>query len=177
MATNERALELQRKGRVDYEWGSLWPHYHSVRMNWASGFRTRGDIDLIFLSGATGRDPFEDAPNQSAAEEAAGRGKVIGPTAREQTYQCLDDIMNSLEMMGAKLKNIVMFHFYLKRREDVFEMREALREFFEEHEPDLLDNPRPGSMLRGVGLDLPDMLVEIEALAVAPRAAAGGHVP
>lgn len=169
MATNYRALELQEQGRVDYEWGSLWPHFHAKQMNWASGFRTKGDVDLIFLSGATGRDPFRDAPNRSAADEAAGVGKVVGTDIREQTRQCLDEITNSLAMMGAELKNIVMFRYYLKRREDVFGMREELRAFFAEHEPDLLENPRAGSLLRGVGLDLEEMLVEIEVLAVVSR--------
>jgi hypothetical protein len=27
MATNPKALELARKGKVEYEWGTLWPHY------------------------------------------------------------------------------------------------------------------------------------------------------
>jgi enamine deaminase RidA (YjgF/YER057c/UK114 family) len=41
--------------------------------------------------------------------------------------------------------------------------------FFEEHEPDLRAHPRPATLLRDVGVDLPDMLVEIEAWAVVPR--------
>ena len=31
------------------------------------------------------------------------------------------------------------------------------------------EHPRPATLLRGVGIDLPDMLVEIEAWAIVPR--------
>jgi len=62
MATNPKALELARQGKIEYEWGTLWPHYHKEKMNWGGGFRTKGDVDILFLSGETGRDPFEDAP-------------------------------------------------------------------------------------------------------------------
>ena len=41
--------------------------------------------------------------------------------------------------------------------------------FFEEFEPDLRAHPRPATLLRGVGIDLKEMLVEIEAWAVVPR--------
>jgi 2-iminobutanoate/2-iminopropanoate deaminase len=175
MAINPEALEHQRAERVDYEWGSLWPHYHKERMNWATGFRTRGDVDILFLSGSTGRDPFEDGPNRDPAEERAGRGKVVGGI-KEQTLQCLTDIKSNLELMGASLENIVMFRYYLRRREDVFDMRDVMYAFFEEHAPDLREHPRPATLLRDVGIDLPDMRIEIEAWAVVPRSSAGSNV-
>jgi hypothetical protein len=52
----------------------------------------------------------------------------------------------------------------------VFDMRDEMYAFFEEFEPDLRAHPRPATLLRGVGIDLPDMLIEIEAWAVVPRA-------
>ncbi len=168
MVTNPKAAKLDREGKTEYEWGTLWPHYHKERMNWACGFRTKGDVDILFLSGSTGRDPFEDAPCRTPDEEQAGRGKVVGGI-KEQTRQCLWDIKDNLEMMGASLKNIVMFRYYLRRREDVFDMRAEMYRFFEEFEPDLREHPRPATLLRDVGIDLPDMRVEIEAWAVVPR--------
>jgi 2-iminobutanoate/2-iminopropanoate deaminase len=168
MVANPKAVELEKKESVEYEWGTLWPHYHKEKMNWATGFRTKGDVDILFLSGSTGRDPFEDAPCRTPDQERAGKGKVVGGI-KEQTRQALDDIKGNLELMGATLKNIVMFRYYLKRREDVFDMRDVMYAFFEEHEPDLRQHPRPATLLRGVGIDLPDMLVEIEAWAVVPR--------
>ena len=168
MVTSPKARELEERGRVEYEWGTLWPHYHKERMNWATGFRTKGDVDILFLSGSTGRDPFEDAPCRTPDEERAGKGKVVGGI-REQTRQALMDIKNNLEMMGASLKNIVMLRFFVTRREDVFNFREEMYRFWEEFEPDLLEHPRPDTLLRGVGIDLLDMRVEIEAWAVVPR--------
>jgi enamine deaminase RidA (YjgF/YER057c/UK114 family) len=168
MATNKDAVQREIEGKVEYDWGTLWPHYHKEKMNWAAGFRTRGDVDILFLSGSTGRDPFEDEPCRTPDQERAGRGKVVGGI-KEQTRQCFDDIKNNLEMMGATLKNIVMFRYFLKRREDVFDMRDEMYSFFEKNEPDLREHPRPATLLRGVGIDLPDMLIEIEAWAVVPR--------
>ncbi len=168
MAINQDAIERERKEKVDYDWGTLWPHYHKEKMNWATGFRTQGDVDILFLSGSTGRDPFEDAPCRTPEEERAGRGKVVGGI-KEQTRQVFYDIKNNLETMDASLKNIVMFRYYLKKREDVFDMRDEMFAFFDEHEPHLRQHPRPATLLRGVGIDLPDMLVEIEAWAVVPR--------
>lgn len=170
MAKHAKAQERENAERVDYDWGSLWPHYHKERMNWATGFRTKGDVDILLLSGSTGRDPFEDAPCRSPEEERAGKGKVVGGI-KEQTRQALEDIKDNLEMMGASLQHVVMFRYYLKRREDVFDMREEMYRFFEEFEPDLREHPRPATLLRGVGIDLPEMLVEIEAWAVCPREA------
>jgi len=169
MATNPKALELAKKGKVEYDWGTLWPHYHKEKMNWGGGFKTKGDVDILFLSGETSRDPFEDAPCRTPEEERAGKGKVVSMDIKQQTRQCLEYIKNKLEMMDASLKHIVMFRYYLPRREDVFDMRDEMYRFFEEFEPDLRAHPRPATLLRGVGIDLKEMLVEIEAWAVVPR--------
>ena len=75
MATNKKALERQAHEKVEYDWGTLWPHYHKEKMNWATGFRTKGDVDILFLSGSTGRDPFEDGPCRTPDEERAGKAK------------------------------------------------------------------------------------------------------
>ena len=37
MATNQKALERQKQEKVEYDWGTLWPHYHKEKMNWATG--------------------------------------------------------------------------------------------------------------------------------------------
>ncbi len=169
MWTNDEAVKRQIDGAVDYEWGQLWPSYHKEKMNWATGFRTRGDVDILFLSGCTGRDPFTDIPNTNPAMERDGFGTVVSGGIKEQTRSALVEIKDNLEIMNASLKNIVMFRYFLTRREDVFDMRDTMYEFFEEHEPDLRANPRPATLLRGVGIDLPEMLVEIEAWAVVPR--------
>lgn len=58
MATNPNALELAKQGKVEYDWGTLWPHYHKEKMNWGGGFKTKGDVDILFLSGRRGGTPL-----------------------------------------------------------------------------------------------------------------------
>ena len=73
-------------------------------------------------------------------------------------------IKQTLEDVGASLDNIVVWHFYLVNRKDVWDFRQAYNDFMMEHYPDIIENPRCGTLLRGVGLYLPGkMLVEIEA--------------
>ena len=60
MAQNPEAVAKQNVEKVEYDWGTLWPHYHKEKMNWATGFKTKGDVDILFLSGSTGRDPFNE---------------------------------------------------------------------------------------------------------------------
>src|SRR5258708_16483174 len=129
MATNPKAVELAKQRKVEYEWGTRGPNSHKEKMNWGGGFKTKGDVDILFLSGETGRDPFEDAPCRTPEEERAGKGKVVSHDVKQQTRQCLEYIKNKLEMMDASLKNIVMFRYYLPRREDVFDMRDEMYPF------------------------------------------------
>ncbi|MFC1995891.1 RidA family protein [Chloroflexota bacterium] len=152
-----------------YPWGKLYPYYHKKeKMCWAKGFVTTGDISTVYLSGQTGRDPETDRQPRDAEDERKGAGKVVGGI-REQTRQAMMVIKQSLEDMGASLENIVGFHYYVVKREDWFDFMDELTKFEKEHCPDLLENPRCGVLLRGVGLDLPDMLCEIEVTAVIPR--------
>ena len=51
MATNKAAIERSKREEVEYDWGTLWPEYHKEKMNWGAGFRTRGDVDIMFLAG------------------------------------------------------------------------------------------------------------------------------
>ena len=166
MVTNPKAKELEVQGKVEYDNFTLWPHYHKEKMNWASGIRTRANTEIIVIA-TTGRDPFEDVPCRNPEDERAGKGKLVG-NIKEQTRQVLWDIKEALEMMGASMKDIFLFHYFLPRREDVFDFRDEMYRFFEEFEPDLRNNPRMSVLLRGVGLDLKEMYIEIEVWAVVP---------
>ena len=161
MAISKEQRERREREKVEYDWGTLWPQHHSEKMNWGKGFKTKGDVDILFLAGSTGRDPLSDAPCRAPEEERAGKGKVVGEI-KEQTRATLMEIKNSLEIMGASLKNMVFFRYYLPRREDIFDMRDEMYRFFREFEADLLEHPRPATLCRGVGIDLADMRVEIE---------------
>ena len=113
MAQNPESLAKQKAEKVDYDWGTLWPHYHKEKMNWATGFRTKGDVDILFLSGSTGRDPFEDAPCRTPDQERAGRGKVVGGI-KEQTRQVLRNLQTKLEAEGSSLEKIVWASWSLR---------------------------------------------------------------
>ncbi len=168
MVTNPKARELEEKGKVEYGWGTLWPHYHKEKINWAMGFRTKGDVDLLFLSGSTGRYPYEDQQVITYEDYRSGKGKVVGGI-REQTRQALMDIKNNLETMGATLKHIVMLRFYVRHPEELYEFRNEMYRFWQEFEPELLEHPRPATLLNGVGIALPEMRIEIEAWAAVPK--------
>ena len=94
---------------------------------------------------------------------------MVSHDVKVQTRQWLEYIKNKLEMMGASLKHIVMFRYYLPRREDVFDMRDEMYRFFEEFEPDLRRIHVRQRFCAESGIDLKEMLVEIEAWAVVPR--------
>ena len=95
-------------------------------------------------------------------------GKVVGGI-KEQTVAAWTRIKEVLEETGARLEDIVFCHKYLVNRDDWWSYREAEQRFFGENCPDLAENPRPGTLLKGIKLDLPDMLVEIEVVAVTAR--------
>jgi enamine deaminase RidA (YjgF/YER057c/UK114 family) len=169
MPINPEARAREDAEKTDYDWGTLWPHYHKEKMNWGKGFRTKGDVDILFMAGSTGRDPFEDVPCRTPQDEREGKGKMVPGGIREQTRAAWEEIKANLEQMGASLKHIVMIRYYVTRREDVFDMRDEMYRFFEEFEPDLRAHPRPATLIRGVGIDLKEMLIEIECWAAVPR--------
>ena len=88
MPTNPESIQRQVEGKVEYEWGTLWPHHPAERMNWGTGFRTMGDVDILFLSGSTGRDPFADRPTgpptrNGPVADQANRERRVGAHHRE----------------------------------------------------------------------------------------------
>ena len=152
---------------------TLYPFFHRTgRMPWASAAVV--DLQrverLIYLSGQTGRDPETDRVPASLKEQESGIGTVVGPGVQEQTVACWQRIQETLEGLGAKLEDILFIHYYLARREDLWKMKESTAGFWKEHAPDLMDNPRAGTLLIDVGLALPTMLIEIEVVAATGKA-------
>lgn len=84
---------------------------------------------------------------------------------KEQTTAVWTRIKEILEGLDASLEDIFQVYFYLVDRNDAWDMFEATKGFFAEHCPDLNENPRAGVLLKGIQLDLPDMLIEIEVAA------------
>ncbi len=147
----------------------LYPFYHKTgKMPWAAAsvipLNKAGKI--IWLSGATGRDPESDrSPINREEEERGVVYKVVGGI-KEQTIATWTRIKEILEETGATLEDIVFIRYYLVNKDDWWDMREARNSFFKEHCPNLLENPPAGVLLKGATLDLPTMLIEIEVVAV-----------
>lgn len=151
----------------EYPAFTLYPYFHRAgKMPWAAAAvvdmtKTKR---LIFLSGQTGRDPLTDRRPNTWEEEHAGVGKVVGGI-REQTTACWSRIKETLEELDARLEDIIFIKYYLVHRDDYWDLFDATNAFFKAHAPDLGQNIRASTLLRGVGLALPDMRVEIEVIA------------
>ncbi|MCL5005836.1 MAG: RidA family protein [Acidobacteria bacterium] len=102
--------------------------------------------DTVFVSGTTGTDPS---------------GKVLSPgDAYAQTVQAARNIENALKRLGLGLEHVVRTRVYLTDMERWEEVAKGHAECF--------GQVHPATTLVGVArLVDPDMLVEIEAVAVA----------
>ena len=77
----------------------------------------------------------------------------------------IEAVKEILEGLGASLEDIFQIYYYLVNREDTWDMWEATEKFWTAYCPDLGQNFRAGVFLKGIQLDLPDMLIEIEVTA------------
>tara|TARA_B100001013_G_scaffold115382_1_gene66390 strand:+ start:417 stop:803 length:387 start_codon:yes stop_codon:yes gene_type:complete len=86
-------------------------------------------------------------------------GKVVGEgDIRTQTRQVLENIKSALESVGASLEDVVKTTIFLSDMIHYQGMNAVFNEYFEQH--------RPARATVQVGLVLPSLLVEIEAIAM-----------
>jgi enamine deaminase RidA (YjgF/YER057c/UK114 family) len=85
-----------------------------------------------------------------------------------QARAALEKIVERVVRAGSKPENIAVINYYVTDRANWPAVWKTCREFWEEHCPDINRRPRAGTLLTNVGLDRPDMLIEIEAIAYKP---------
>jgi 2-iminobutanoate/2-iminopropanoate deaminase len=108
--------------------------------------------DLIFLSGSSGR--------------TMQTGEVSSDDFKDQMIIALDKIRGALEEAGSSLNNIVKTVIYIKRLEDYQLMRDTEFEYYTKYAPQLVDEPPASTCMQPVSLAKPNMLVEIDVIAV-----------
>lgn len=100
--------------------------------------------NLVFTSGQAGRN-----------RETGKMGDI-----RDQARRCIANIEGILKAAGASLDDVVKVTVYLRNPEDAPAFNEEYRK--------LMPEPLPARSSAYVGLKNPDMLVEMEAVAVIP---------
>lgn len=108
--------------------------------------------DLVFLSGSSGR--------------TMATGEVSSSDVRAQTRVALDKIKAALEEAGSSLENIVKVTILFKDMKDYEAVKQAEFDYYREHAPALAEDPPASTVFQVVSLSKPDMLVEIDIVAV-----------
>jgi len=140
-----------------YPWGKLYPCYHAEKMPWASGVVINPFWQII-ITISDGRDPNTDSYYKG----------VVVNGVKEQTELTLKKIKDKLDEMGTCMENIIQWSWYIARRQDWPNIWQNAEIFLKKNCPDLLENPRMGKLFLDVGLDLKEMVLEVEAIAVSP---------
>jgi enamine deaminase RidA (YjgF/YER057c/UK114 family) len=110
-----------------------------------------------------------------AGQVAADRaGKLVGPgDVVAQTRQAFENVRAVLEAAGSGMQQIVRFQTFLTHATDIEGFMQARKELFPGYFPDGVYPPN--TILVVSRLVLPELLVEIEAMAVEPSAAPAGR--
>jgi enamine deaminase RidA (YjgF/YER057c/UK114 family) len=96
-----------------------------------------------------------------------GGGRLAGDDVGAQTRQALDNVRAVVEAAGGRMRDVVRFQTFLTRAEDIPGFVKARSELFPGYFPDGLYPPN--TLLVVSRLVRPELLVEIEALAVVPK--------
>ena len=108
-----------------------------------------------------------------AGQVGMGRGgQVAGGDVAAQTRQALDNVRAVVEAAGCAMSDIVRFQTFLTHAGDIEGFMQARAEVFPRYFPD--GAYPPNTLLIISRLVKPELLVEIEAMAVRPAKAASG---
>jgi 2-iminobutanoate/2-iminopropanoate deaminase len=110
--------------------------------------------NLVFCSGMSGR--------------TMETGNVGSDNVVEQMKVALDKVRAALTEAGTSMDNIVKTVIYLKHVEDYGIMRKTEREYWQKYAPHLLEEPPASTFMQPASLARPNMLIEIEVIAMIP---------
>ncbi|MEM3017693.1 MAG: Rid family detoxifying hydrolase [Candidatus Bathyarchaeia archaeon] len=99
--------------------------------------------DVIYVSGFVAFDPHT--------------GKVVEGGIKEQATQVMENIKAVLEAAGSSMKDVVKTTVYLTNLDDFKGMNEVFKTYF--------PTDPPARVTVGVKLPLPELLIEIDAIA------------
>jgi 2-iminobutanoate/2-iminopropanoate deaminase len=110
--------------------------------------------NLVFVSGCSGQtlETFHVSSND-----------VV-----EQTEVALDKVRKALETAGTTMDHIVKTTLYLKNMQDYDRVEERRQDYYRRHAPKLVDEPPCDTLVGVTDLHEPDMLIEMETIAVMP---------
>jgi 2-iminobutanoate/2-iminopropanoate deaminase len=104
---------------------------------------------------------FVFVSGQIAVRPGGGSLEAAGATMQEQTHQALKNVEAILEAAGSSLDRVVKVTVLMSRPDLFKEMNEAYAEHF--------PGPKPARSIARLGVDVPGVLVSIEAVAIADR--------
>ncbi len=107
--------------------------------------------DLVVVAGQVGVD---------------GAGQVAGVDVVSQTKQALGNVRAILAAAGCTMREVIRFQTFLTRAEDIAGFMQARREVFPNYFPD--GAYPPNTLVVISRLVRPELLVEIEAMAIKP---------
>jgi len=94
---------------------------------------------------------------------------VSSDDVADQTEVALDKIRSALEETGSSMNHIVKTVLYLTNMDDLAKVNKKRQEYYQRYAPELINNPPADTVIGIAGLHEPDMLVEIEAIAILPE--------
>jgi 2-iminobutanoate/2-iminopropanoate deaminase len=97
----------------------------------------------------------------------AAEGRPAGDDVISQTKQALENVRTVVEAAGCTMRDVVRLQTFLTRSEDIGGFMKARQEVFPGYFPDKVYPPN--TLLVVSRLVRPELLVEIEAMAVRPR--------
>lgn len=101
-----------------------------------------------------------------AGQVGLSGGQVVGPDIGAQTKQALENVRAVVEAAGCTMRQIVRLQTFLTRAEDIPGFMQARSEVFPRYFPDGVHPPN--TLLVVSRLVRPELVVEIEAMAVRP---------